>query len=183
MERVQGPGATIDNKFTEGDPGLGVPATTVTANILNAIQEELSLFIEAQGITLVNNTYTQLQAAMAAYLGLGGEQLSQTIVNNQASAADVTGLLFDESVYKAFKADVYINRETATNQENEVGMLRGHWDEDASQWEIIFESSFDDAGVTFSITPGGQVQYVSSNIIGGSYVGTAKITNIIRFAA
>ena len=47
MERVNGPGATPDKKFTEGDPGLGVPATTVTANIMNGLQEELVNFIES----------------------------------------------------------------------------------------------------------------------------------------
>lgn len=46
MERIAGPGATPDNLFTEGDPSLGIDATTVTANWLNGVQEELMSIIE-----------------------------------------------------------------------------------------------------------------------------------------
>ncbi|GAA4651670.1 hypothetical protein GCM10023116_39540 [Kistimonas scapharcae] len=41
MHRIDGPGATIDKRFTEGDPVAGVQATMVTESWLNAIQEEL----------------------------------------------------------------------------------------------------------------------------------------------
>lgn len=41
MHRIDGPGATVDNKFTDGDPVSAVEATTVTDDWLNAVQEEL----------------------------------------------------------------------------------------------------------------------------------------------
>lgn len=46
MERINHPSATPDHKFTEGDPALGIPATTVTANYMNGSQEELMSIIE-----------------------------------------------------------------------------------------------------------------------------------------
>jgi hypothetical protein len=41
MHRIDGPGATVDNHFTEGDPVGAVQATIVTDDWLNAVQEEI----------------------------------------------------------------------------------------------------------------------------------------------
>lgn len=51
MHRIDGPGATVDNKFTDGDPVGGVPATVVTDDWLNDIQENLIALLVAAGIT------------------------------------------------------------------------------------------------------------------------------------
>ncbi|WP_299733962.1 hypothetical protein [uncultured Endozoicomonas sp.] len=48
MHRIDGTGATTDNRFTEGNPQAGVPATVVTADWLNSIQEELVAVIGAE---------------------------------------------------------------------------------------------------------------------------------------
>lgn len=64
MHRIDGANATVDNKFTLGNPGAGIPATTVTADIMNALQEELCSVIEAAGITLDKNNNGQLLAAL-----------------------------------------------------------------------------------------------------------------------
>ena len=50
MHRIDGPGATVDNKFTEGDPAGGVPATLVTGVWLNDIQENLMAVLAAAGV-------------------------------------------------------------------------------------------------------------------------------------
>lgn len=53
MHRIDGPGATSPgNQFTEGDPVSAVPATVVTADWLNAVQEEISGVIEGASIAL-----------------------------------------------------------------------------------------------------------------------------------
>lgn len=52
MKRIDGHGATPDNRFTEGDPQAGVPATTVTADWLNHVQEELANLLESLGVAL-----------------------------------------------------------------------------------------------------------------------------------
>ena len=48
MHRIDGAGATPDNRFTEGSPQAGVPATVVTADWLNSVQEELVAVIGAE---------------------------------------------------------------------------------------------------------------------------------------
>lgn len=69
MHRIEAPGATVDNKFTEGDPATSVPATEVAADWLNAVQEELAAVIIAAGLplkTAATETSDQLLAAIAA---------------------------------------------------------------------------------------------------------------------
>ncbi|WP_408596557.1 hypothetical protein [Pseudomonas sp. PLMAX] len=64
MHRIDGPGATVDKKFTEGDPVGGVPATVVTAAWMNDVQEELVSILAAAGITPVKGTQDQILKAI-----------------------------------------------------------------------------------------------------------------------
>lgn len=66
MHRIDGPGATVDNKFTEGNPATATPATTVTDDWLNDVQEELISILAAAGITPVKGTQNQVLAAILA---------------------------------------------------------------------------------------------------------------------
>lgn len=68
MHRIDGPGATLDNQFTEGDPTQGVPATTVTGAWLNAVQEEIASVIEGAGEGLDKQENSQLLAAIEAII-------------------------------------------------------------------------------------------------------------------
>jgi len=65
MDRIQHPSATSDNLFTEGDPALGIPATTVTATVLNGWQEELIHLIEEAGLTPSVADNTQVLQALS----------------------------------------------------------------------------------------------------------------------
>lgn len=51
MHRIDGPGATVDNKFTEGDPLGGVQATVVTYDWLNDVQENLMAVLTVAGVS------------------------------------------------------------------------------------------------------------------------------------
>ncbi|GAB7527902.1 hypothetical protein PS3A_03080 [Pseudomonas sp. 3A(2025)] len=64
MHRIDGPGATLDNRFTEGDPVGGVQATVVTAPWLNDIQEELLSILAAAGIAPAKGTQDQVLKAI-----------------------------------------------------------------------------------------------------------------------
>lgn len=64
MHRIDGTGATSDNLFTEGDPTLGIPATSVTGAWLNAVQEEIAHAIEDAGVVLAKSDNRQLVAAI-----------------------------------------------------------------------------------------------------------------------
>ncbi|WP_251976706.1 glycine-rich domain-containing protein [Salinicola avicenniae] len=52
MHRIDAPGATQDNRFTEGDPAAGSPATQVSAAFMNALMDEIANVIQAAGLTL-----------------------------------------------------------------------------------------------------------------------------------
>lgn len=65
MHRIDTPTATADHKFTEGNPQSGVASTVVSADILNAFQEEIANAIEQAGIDLEKADNTQLAQAMA----------------------------------------------------------------------------------------------------------------------
>lgn len=99
-----------------------------------------------------------------------GYQTQFTIADNHA-AANVTGALFDKTVYRAVLLQGTIYRSAAG------GLTRAHvvnimMVNDGTDWEIQVSGvscpSDDDAGVDFSVTSSGQLQYVS-DANGGSY--------------
>src|SRR3989344_8360789 len=64
MHRMDGPGATVDNRFTDGDPVGGVQATIVTDDWANGIQEELMSILAAGGVSPVKGTQNQVLKAI-----------------------------------------------------------------------------------------------------------------------
>lgn len=64
MYRIDGPGATADNKFTDGDPVGGVQATMVTEDWLNDVQEELLSIMDAGGVLPAKGVRNQVLAAL-----------------------------------------------------------------------------------------------------------------------
>lgn len=87
MHRIDGPGATVDNLFTEGDPVGAVPATEVTDDWLNDVQEELISILAAASITPVKGTQNQVLAAIQAISKL---RYALTFSGNQTlTVADV----------------------------------------------------------------------------------------------
>lgn len=51
MHRIDGAGATSDNRFTDGDPASATAATVVTDDWLNAVQEEIVSVISDPAVT------------------------------------------------------------------------------------------------------------------------------------
>ena len=70
MHRIDCPTATPDNRFTEGDPTIPVAATTVTADWLNAVQEELAAVIAGAELSLDKTNNAQLLQALHKILDL-----------------------------------------------------------------------------------------------------------------
>ena len=64
MHRIDHETATSDHKFTEGNPTIPVPATVVTDDWLNAVQEELVAVITGAGLELEKSDNTQLWQAI-----------------------------------------------------------------------------------------------------------------------
>lgn len=102
MHRIDGAGATVDNKFTQGNPVTGVPATTVTDAWLNAVQEEIAAVIAGAGIALDKPNNGQLLQALgklasrtvdsiAALKALDKTKVSRVFVTGYYAAGDGGG--------------------------------------------------------------------------------------------
>ena len=70
MHRIDSSTATPDNKFTEGDPTIPVAATTVTADWLNSVQEELVKIVTEAGLELDKADTSQLWQAIVKIIGV-----------------------------------------------------------------------------------------------------------------
>jgi len=99
MDRILHSTATPSHQFTEGDPGTGTPATTVTATWLNGVQEELVHLLELAGITPDAGNLTQVKAALdVLYSGAGdltaltAALAAETSARAAADASLVSGL-------------------------------------------------------------------------------------------
>lgn len=66
MHRIDSSTATLESKFTSGNPSTATPATVITADWLNAVQEEIANVITGAGISLNKPTNTQLLEAIRA---------------------------------------------------------------------------------------------------------------------
>lgn len=89
-------------------------------------------------------------------------------LNNQTAPADVTGLSFGTEV-KYFKAPIFINRGADGESVELVGV------NSSTGWQLTVNTQLgDDTGVDFSITAGGQIQYISTNTVGGVLVYKAQ---------
>ena len=64
MHRIDANSATPEKKFTEGSPSGSVPATVVTADWLNDVQENICYVIEQRGLVLQKGDKTQLLQAI-----------------------------------------------------------------------------------------------------------------------
>lgn len=100
-----------------------------------------------------NLSYVKVSAASSGDIA----ETSFTAADNQAVAANVTGLAFSNAVVRAFDAQVSIVRDGTYA----VYKLRGI--QKASSWEMTQDYIGDATGITFSITTAGQVQYTSTS--------------------
>lgn len=90
------------------------------------------------------------------------EQTSFVIANNQASAANVTGLVFPSSVRSAIiQYSIFINATTSLYEAGQIQVIQKN-----GSWDIAQNWNFDNSNVIFTVTSAGQVQYTS-----GTYTG------------
>lgn len=88
MHRIDGPGATVDNRFTDGDPVGGVQATMVTDDWANDVQEELMSILTAGGVAPVKGTQDQVLKALAVLIQ--GQSLTAFTTGGTAAALTLT---------------------------------------------------------------------------------------------
>lgn len=165
---------TSPGYFTKGNPSTSTPATIVSQDWLNAVQEELVGVVVAAGLTPTKGTNTQL---LAALLGLSQDYQEAifSLANNQVTFANITGMVLNKASFKSgiIKCDVY--RKDAVDEDSQHLELRAIYRPVLDTWELLGPDAWGtDCGLEFDITSAGQVRYKSSNYSGGSYVGELR---------
>jgi hypothetical protein len=108
--------------------------------------------------------------------GVGAINETQfTIVNNQTTWADITGLSFNPTLLRGARIYYTINRKhtTPNSQITEFGRILISYNDTDTAWDISRESN-NDAGIEMMITTAGQFQYKSSNISGSVDVSALR---------
>lgn len=114
MHRIDSQSATPEKKFTGGSPSGSVPATVVTPDWLNDVQENICYVIETRGLTLVKGDKTQLlQAILSAVqptTPTGSAETGQISSFGQATPPSgwlkCNGAAISRSVYSALFAAI-----------------------------------------------------------------------------
>ena len=102
MHRIDTSTATSDGLFTEGDPLAPTPATVVSADWLNAVQEEIVSTLSAAGIVPDKSDNTQLAAAISALILAQKIKLTDRVnLTDSATAASATAV---KTAYDAAQA-------------------------------------------------------------------------------
>jgi len=186
MFRIDSDGATVSNRFTEGDPQTSVPATVVSADWLNSVQEEMIKTIEEMGIALSKPSEDQHWLALLELALRGGRKtpVTHTLANNTANAP-VTGFpVLNKSNHLLRVATYYIERKTDTQNVQESGILMMRYDSADDEWSHESFSFFDDADTVFDIeqadTNAAVLRATTGDLTGTSYVGLLKLTNLFE---
>ena len=131
--------------------------------------------IASEGTTVVSAHLKGIDDKLGTLGGVAGDisLTSFSISNNQASAANVTGLAFSNASVRSAQAhySVFVDATANLYESGELLLIQKD-----SSWEIAQSYVGDLSGITFSVTSAGQVQYTSSNYSGFS-------TGIIKFRA
>lgn len=127
--------------------------------------------------SLVTDWATAVTGVLDEVVGTGDiVETSAGINNNVSSATNVAGLTFSTAAVRGAIVDYSIYRVTTSTGATElveVGNMYLGFKNTANSWDIVVVGG-NTAGVTFSITNTGQVQYVSTNITGLNYSGIIK---------
>ena len=77
MHRIDTSTATSDGLFTEGDPLVPTPATVVSADWLNSVQEELATIVTNAGLELQKADNTQVLTAILQIIARQSSELER----------------------------------------------------------------------------------------------------------
>lgn len=149
-------------------------------NLNNHLVDSLDAH-DASAISIIpfnNMTATEVQAALQQWHPQGDlTETAVNILNNQVAPSDITGLLFNTTVVRSAHIDYSIYRYhlTPTVELASAGTLRLIYKPQSALWILDDTFAGDNVGVTFSVTPAGQVQYTSTDL------GSAPQESVIKF--
>jgi hypothetical protein len=90
MFKIDSTGSTVDNQFTEGNPQSGIPATVISAEWLNAVQNEIVNILIARGITLNKTKSSQV----SEFLQRGIDTWYSTFIYARNSICQIDGKIY-----------------------------------------------------------------------------------------
>lgn len=194
MFRIDSDGATVDNRFTEGNPSASIPATVVSAEILNSFQEEIIKPITEMGIALDKGNEGQLYQALLLLALNGGRKLSykSEILNNSTSidledTNDSNSLLTVNRTLTKIKIFFFdIERKSDDGTLKEFGIMFLSYDSSSNSFLTPKYFSLNgDAEVEFSLVQVGstdefKLQYTSGDLTGANYEGRIDLTSIVE---
>lgn len=141
MHRIDGEGATVDNRFSEGNPATGAIATAVTADWANAVQEEIVAVITAAGIPLAKADNAQLLAAILSLIAGGGAAVAAAGVSVEDAGGYFAGIEV-ESALQQLATKLYAGTINANQIIRSVLTLNGAaFQTEAAHVENILELS------------------------------------------
>lgn len=124
MHRIDHATAAPGNQFTEGNPATATPATKVTDDWLNDVQENVCAVVEAAGIALVKGTTTQLRDAIQSMITgaqkavvIKGVTFEASVTNGKVVRWDSGNSRFDEAVADSTSNDRAVGVADVTNSQ------------------------------------------------------------------
>lgn len=143
MHRIDTPDATGDGRFTEGDPTVPVPATTVSADWLNAVQDEVLAVLTAAGLTPAKNNNTQLLAALKKVVGT----VNALTASRLETTRTIEGVSFDGT------ADIhrYATCSTAAGTAAKTASLAGFKLQTGAALRVKFTNANTATGATLNV--------------------------------
>lgn len=175
---VMGPTVTNINAASTYATAAAASATAAAASATSASTSATNASTSATNAS-TSATNAAASATLAQnYIGAGAiGDTSFTIVNNQSSPANVTGLLFSGTTVRSAEIDVQFYRNTTSGGATELSSRAKYlatYKTVAASWDLavmgvggdVDATSGEPSGVTLSITSAGQVQYTSTSISG-----------------
>lgn len=141
------------------------------------------------GNTAVNYTPTQtasegndkisahlkgIDSALATLGGSGEVIGTSSILQNQITATDLTGLLFNGTSFRSIEGVLSVYRATSTVEKTETVYFQATYNTLAGTWVLSIEGT-GNSGCIYNITNSGQMTYTSDTLSGVSY------TSLVRY--
>ncbi|AHZ84639.1 hypothetical protein Bb109J_c1949 [Bdellovibrio bacteriovorus] len=123
------------------------------------------IVVDAGWWNIIRTAGMVLSNLVSGAIGAGAIQRTTfSFVNNQATPAPIVGLVFDSAKYSSSIVEMEIHRKSSGSEVRERTELVGVFA--AGAWALSQGISNANSGITFTVEPGGQVNYQSTNQLG-----------------
>lgn len=101
MHKVDSPGVTAQNEFTNGNPSLQIPRTRLEAKFMNTLQRELVAAVEQTGQVLSDTDDKQLSKSVVLWVTTGAAGIRALPIPNGPVLVEEIGSLRTTYVWNA----------------------------------------------------------------------------------